>query len=57
MIFPRGIENRKVGNGSIVVEDDYIIYFEPTTPDDIKQRLIKDYAEYHKKELESGVFR
>lgn len=56
-IFPKGLENRDVGNGSIVVESDYIIYFKPETPDDIKQRLIKDYAEYYKKEKESGIFR
>ncbi|MCI8604424.1 MAG: hypothetical protein HFE79_09830 [Ruminiclostridium sp.] len=55
-IFPRGMENRDIGKGSIVIESEYIIYFKPETPDDIKQRLIKDYAEYHKKEKESGVF-
>lgn len=55
-IFPKGLENRDVGNGSIVVESDYIIYFKPETPDDIKQRLVKDYAEYYKKEKESGIF-
>ena len=57
MIFPRGLENREVGEGSIVVEDEYVIYFKPDTPDDIKKRLIKDYAEYYKKEKQLGVFR
>lgn len=60
MIFPKGMEKgRKVGKGSIVVEEDYIIYFKPETPEDIKQRFIKDYAEYHRKELEeqkNGIF-
>ena len=56
-IFPRGLENRGIGEGSIVVEEDYIIYFKPETPNNIKQRFITDYAEYHKKEKESGVFR
>lgn len=53
MILPREIEkSRKVGKGSIVVEDDYVIYFRPETPEDIKRRLIKDYAEYHRKKKE-----
>lgn len=55
-IFPRGLENRDVGEGSIVIEDEYIIYFKKDTPDDIKKRLIKDYAEYYTKRKESGVF-
>lgn len=57
MVFPKGLENRGVGEGSIVVEDEYVIYFKPDTPENIKQRLIKDYAEYYKKEKESGIFR
>lgn len=55
-IFPRGMENRDVGEGSIVIEDEYIIYFKKDTPDDIKKRFIKDYAEYYTKRKESGVF-
>ena len=46
-IFPRGMENRDVGEGSIVIEDEYIIYFKKDTPEDIKERFIKDYAQYH----------
>lgn len=58
MILPPGIEkNRQIGEGSIVVEKDYVIFFKKETPEDVKQRLIKDYAEYHKKEKESGVYR
>ncbi len=56
-IFPCGLEeNREVGNGSIVIEEEYIIYFKPETPEHIKQRFIHDYAEYHKKQKESGVY-
>ena len=61
MVFPRGMEKEhKVGVGSLVIEEDYIIYFKAETPEDIKQRFIKDYAEYHRKELEeqkNGIFR
>lgn len=55
-IFPKSFENREIGEGSIVVENEYVIYFKPDTPDDIKQRLIKDYAEYYQKEKASGLF-
>ncbi len=55
-IFPPGQENRKVGKGSVVIEDDYIVYFNPETPEEIKNRFIKDYAEYYAKEKASGKF-
>lgn len=45
MVFPAGLK-RNVGKGSIHETKDYTIYFKPDTPDEIKQRLIKDYAEY-----------
>lgn len=57
MVFPKGLESRYDGVGSVVAEDDYIIYFVPDTPEDIKQRFIKDYAEYHAKEKASGAYR
>ena len=56
-IFPRGIEDREVGEGSIVVEKEYVIYFRPNTPEEIKRRFIKDYAEYYAKEKELGYYR
>ncbi len=60
-VFPRGIEEgREIGSGSIVVEDDYVLYFRPETPDEIKERLIKDYAEYNKArkaERTAGIYR
>ena len=57
MVLPKGLEkNREIGAGSLVIEEDYLIYFKPDTPEDIKQRFIKDYAAYHKKQKESGVY-
>lgn len=56
MVFPKGLEKRDKGEGTIIVEKDYIIYFIPDTPNDIKQKLIKDYAEYHAKQEASGMF-
>ncbi len=47
-IFPAGFK-RDVGKGSIHETKDYIIYFKPDTPEDIKQRFIKDYADYFAK--------
>lgn len=50
-VLPRGVlEGRNVGKGSVHIENDYIIYFKEDTPEDIKQRFIKDYAEYHKEQ-------
>ena len=39
------------------ITNDYVICFMVDTPEDVKQKLIKDYAEYHKKEKESGLYR
>ena len=55
-IFPKGFENREIGKGSIFVADEYVIYFKPNTPEDIKRRLIKDYAEYHAKQKATGLY-
>ena len=56
MIFPRGLENKNVGEGSIVIEDEYIIYFKPETPEDVKNSLVKDYAEYYAKKKSAGLY-
>lgn len=60
-ILPRGVlEDRDIGKSSIHIENDYIIYFKENTPEDIKQRFIKDYKEYYvkkKKEQLNGIFR
>ncbi|MBQ7128889.1 MAG: hypothetical protein IJO19_02750 [Clostridia bacterium] len=55
-IFPKGLENREVGEGSIVVADEYIIYFKPDTPENIKQKFVKDYAEYYEKQKQNGIW-
>lgn len=56
-IFPKGLEkDREIGQGSLVIEDDYLIYFRPETPENIKQRFIKDYAQYHKEQKEKRIF-
>lgn len=53
MVFPKGFEkNRKIGAGVIVVKEDYIIYFTPETLENLKQRFVKDYAEYHAQKME-----
>lgn len=48
MVFPKEMLGRDVGEGSLHIADDYIIFFKPGTPEDIKQKLIKEYAEYYK---------
>lgn len=57
-IMPPGLPDRfyPEEKDRVHVEKDYVICFDKGVSDDIKQRLIKDYAEYHKKEKESGVF-
>ena len=55
-IFPRGLEDRDVGEGSIVIEDEYIIYFKKGTPEDIKERFIQDYARYYARKKELGWY-
>lgn len=59
MVFPKGFEkSRKIGAGSIVVEEDYTmeedytIYFTPDTPEDLKHRFVREYAEYHAQKME-----
>lgn len=56
MVFPKGF-NREIGKGSLHEADDYIIYFKPNTPDEIKHRLIKEYAEYHKEYMDKFLGR
>ena len=60
MIFPPGFEKgRKIGAGSLVIEEDYTIYFKEDTPEDIKKRFVSEYAEYHsrkKEEQARGIF-
>ena len=57
MVFPKGFEkNRDIGKGSLIVEEEYVIYFKENTPENIKLRFIKDYAEHYKKQKDSGVY-
>ncbi len=60
MVFPKGFEkSRKIGVGSIVVEEDYTIYFTPDTPGDLKHRFVREYAEYHaqkREERRQGIY-
>lgn len=56
MVLPRGLEGRDVGGGSLVIEEDYLIYFKEGTPEDIKNRFIKDYARHHAEEEKEREF-
>lgn len=60
-VFPKGLEKRfKVGDGALIIEDDYIIVVRNDTPESIKLRFIKEYAEYHRKKREeqlSGIYK
>lgn len=46
-IFPTGFR-KDWDKGSIHETKYYTIYFKEGTPEDIKQRVIKDYAEYRR---------
>lgn len=54
MIMPSGLPDRfyPVEEVRKYITDDYVICFNPDVPEDIKRRLIKDYAEYHRKKKE-----
>lgn len=58
-IMPKGLPEHfyPEEKSRVHIEEDYVICFDKNTSDDIKQQLIKDYAEYYKKEKESGIFR
>ncbi|MCM1508517.1 MAG: hypothetical protein NC177_15510 [Ruminococcus flavefaciens] len=50
-VIPKGIlDDRKSGNCIVHKEEDYTIFFKENTPEDIKQRFIKDYAKYYKEQ-------
>lgn len=50
--FQRVLRKAVIGAGSIVVEEDYTIYFTPDTPEDLKHRFVREYAEYHAQKME-----
>lgn len=40
-VFPRGLEDRYNGVGTLVIEEGYLLYFKPDTPQDLNQRLCR----------------
>lgn len=58
MIMPAGLPDRfyPKEKSRIHETEDYVICFKPDTPEEIKQRFIKEYAEWYKKELELGHY-
>lgn len=53
MAFPAGLEQSfEIGNCSVAYEKDYFIVFLPDTPEELKRRFVKDYAEYHAQKME-----
>ena len=56
-ILPTGLPDHFYsGDGENVFAEDYVICFKPNTPEEIKQRLVKDYAEWYRKEKELGHY-
>jgi len=56
-ILPTGLPDRFYnGDGENVFTEDYVIYFKPNTPKKIRDRFVKEYAEFYKKELELGHY-
>ena len=47
-------ERKQPTEGSCVFTDNYTIFFEEGTSDEIKNRLVKDYAEFYQNELQEG---
>lgn len=57
-VFPKGfIEAKGFTECDVHTEKDYDICFKPDVPDDIKQRFIKEYAEYHKEYMDKFLGR
>ncbi len=36
--------------------EEYVICFDKNTPDEMKERVIKDYAEYYEKQKQNGIW-
>ena len=43
------------GEWDVIEQDDYSICFKPNTPDDIKERFVREYAAYYQKMKDKGV--
>lgn len=57
-VFPKGLPFR-VDKGTTIEIDDYMLFFVENTPEDIKQRIVKDYTEYFAKikaDEAAGIF-
>lgn len=62
MIMPPGLPDRFYPNEKTRkhITEDYVICFNPDVPENIKERLIKDYSEYYHKKREeefSGIYK
>ena len=56
MILPvEFARNHERDGWDVIEQDDYSICFKPNTPDDIKERFVREYAEYYKKMREKGL--
>ena len=55
-ILPKDMRNIDKGEWSSTEFENDIVYFKPDTPEEIKQRFIKDYAEHCRKQKESGIY-
>ena len=57
-IMPPGLPSRfyPTEESRVHKEKDYVICFDEDVSDEKKQRFIKEYADYHSKEKESGLF-
>lgn len=58
-IMPPGLPDRfyPTDKSKVYYTNDYVITFPVEISEEKKERFIRDYAEYYKKEKESGVFR
>ena len=58
MVFPAAFyDEKRVGGGSVDFFDkDNFVYFRPDTPEDIKQRVVKDLKEYYAQKREKGYY-
>ena len=57
-IMPPGLPDRFYPEDpeKVYKTDDYVICFNIDVGDDLKRKLIKDYAEYYAKEKASGLY-
>ncbi|MGN0556316.1 MAG: hypothetical protein ACI4IV_00550 [Acutalibacteraceae bacterium] len=56
LILPTTMKDIELHGGSIVECDEYIIYFKPETPEEVKTRFVKEYAEHYAERKASGRY-